>query len=143
MQIGQEVGGPCDGVRLSGSGRVLNQELAARAFFQNLRLQLAGRVQLMVSREDRSLQSLLFITFCDQIPAKNFQPAVTLPDVFPQIGRHEAVRIVRISPGTIVSFVERQKLGVIPVEPRCHANFAVADSEMNQSPAREAQERFR
>ena len=54
MQVGEEVRRPGDGVGLARPGRVLDQVLAAGALVQHRGLQLPGRVELVVAREDHA-----------------------------------------------------------------------------------------
>ena len=99
VQVGQEVRRPRDGVRLARAGRVLDQVLAARPFRQHGGLQLARGVELVEAREDDLLDLLLLVLLGDQIAAQDLQPALALPDLFPEVGGAvPAVRVQRDCP---------------------------------------------
>ena len=55
MQTGEPVGQPCNGVRLSGTGAVLNEIVLAGAVGLYIGQQLGHHIQLVVPREDHPL----------------------------------------------------------------------------------------
>jgi hypothetical protein len=77
--------GPCDRVGFARACRVLDEELSARPFLQNLGLQLPGGVELVITREDDAGDLLLVVAPGHQIAADDLQPTVALPDFLPKV----------------------------------------------------------
>ena len=143
VQVGQEVGGPRDRVGLARAGRMLNQVLAARPVVEHGGLELSGRVELMKPGEDDLLDLLLLVLLSDQVAAEDFEPALPLPDLLPQVGgAMAAVRVHRVAGPAVVALVERQEHRVRAVQPGRHVNFAVAHGEMNQRPVGKGEQRL-
>src|SRR6185437_7038354 len=134
MQLSKEVRRPGDGVRLPGSGRMLNEILAARSILQDCLLELAGDIELVESREDDRGELVLLVTHPNEIATQDVQPALAKPDVLPQIRSRMSGRIGRIAGTTVVSLVEGQEVRGRAHELRRHVHFAIADSEMHQCP---------
>ena len=80
VQVGEEVGGPGDGVGLAGAGRVLDQVLATRTLGQDGDDELAGGVELLVAGEDELLDLLLAVALGDEVAPEDLQPTVARPD---------------------------------------------------------------
>ena len=111
VQVAQKVSRPGDGVRLAGTGGMLDQVLVARSFFQDRGQQLTSHIQLMEAREDDRLDVLLVVTLGDQVATQDVQPAVSLPDLFPQVGGLVTVGIQRdCRRRSVVALVERQEV---------------------------------
>ena len=85
VKVREEMRRPRDRVGLAGTRRVLDEELAARALFENLRLQLACSVELVIARENDAFYLFLLIARGDKITANDLQPAIALPHLFPKI----------------------------------------------------------
>jgi len=81
---------------------VLDEELAARALFKNLGLKLAGGVKLVIAGENDFRDLLFLVAPGDQIAAQDFQPAIALPNFFPQIARAVAMRVRRVALRAVV-----------------------------------------
>ena len=109
---------------------------------QHRRAQLPRGVELVIAGEDELRDLLLLVFLGHDIAAEDFQPAVARPDLFPEVARRMPVRVRRVAGRAVVALVERQEKRLRPVEPRRHVDFGVADREMHQRPAREAQQRL-
>ncbi len=122
---------------------MLDQVLAARPFGQHGGLELSRRVELMKPGEDDLLDLLLLVLLGHQIAAQDFEPALPLPDLFPQIGgAMPAVRVHGVAGPAVVTLVEWQEHGGRAVQPGHHVDFAVAHGEMDQRPAGKGQQRL-
>src|SRR5690606_9073698 len=139
VQVREEVRHPGDGVGLARAGGVLNQVPLAGAVLEDIGHQRAGGGELMVAREDNGLGLLLLVALADQVAVKDVEPAVARPDLLPQVGGGEPVRVRRIARAASVSAVEGQKGSRRTQQPRGHLHFALADSEVHQGAARETQ----
>ena len=140
VQVGQKVGGPCNGIGLARAGAVLDQVLLPRALRQHRIQQLAGGVQLVVTREDDPGDLLLAVTPGHQIAANDFQPAIPLPDLFPQVVGAVARGVGRVAGGAVVALVEGQELGGRALQLGGHHDRAVAQGEVHQCPTGEVQQ---
>ena len=85
VQVGEEMRGPGDRIRLSRSGRMLDQIFAARAFLPHRGDELSRRVELVIAGEDELGDLLLLVLLGDDVAAEDFQPAFPLPNLFPEI----------------------------------------------------------
>jgi len=121
---------------------VLDQVLLPRPFGQHRLHQLAGGVQLVIAREQDGTDLLLLVALGDEVAGDDFQPAVTLPDLLPQVGGAVALAIGRVAGTAVVALVERQEIGAGALQPGGHHHRAVADRKMHQRAAREVQQRF-
>jgi hypothetical protein len=114
----------------------LDEELAARALFENLRLQLTRSVELVIARENDGLYLFLLIAWGHKITANDLQPAIALPHLFPQIARAvTALRIGRIALCTVIALVEGQESRRRTGKLRGHVDLAVADRKVDHRPA--------
>ena len=148
VQVAQEVGRPGDRLCLAAARRVLNQVLLARSFFQHFGQQVTSYVKLMETGEDDLLDVFLFVTLGDQITAKDVQPAISLPNILPEVGRLVPVRVCRVAfptvlPRPVAALVEGQEVGSRSGQPGCHLHLAATDGEMHQCTAGEREQRLR
>ena len=144
MQFGQKVRRPGNRVGLAGTGRVLNQVLAAGAIAHHGGLELARHVELVIAREDDFLNLLLGVALGNQVAAQNLQPAFPCPHLLPQIRSPVATqRIGRVTRSAVVAQIERQKNRGRAIEPGHHVSLFVAHRKMHQRPRRERQQRLR
>ncbi|MNS11096.1 hypothetical protein D3C72_426280 [compost metagenome] len=97
----------------------------------------------MIAGEDDAGDLLLGVPLGDQIAPQDFQPAVALPDLFPQIGRAMPVGVHRVALAAVVALVERQKPRRGTGQPGGHGHLAVADREVHQRAPGEAQQGLR
>ena len=143
MQVGQEMRCPGDRIRLPRPRRVLDQIAPAGAIFQHRRHQLPGRVELVETGEDPASQPLLLVLHRDQVATEDLQPAIPLPHLLPQIGGGRAVGVGRVAGAELMALVEGQEAAIRAVQARAHPHLAVADGEMHERPAWEAEDRLR
>ena len=122
---------------------MLDQIAPTRAFPEDRVLQLAHSVELMEARKGKARDLLLLVLPRDHVAAEDIEPAITLPHLFPEIARAVSQRVRRVAFGAIVAFIEGQENRRRPFQPRRHVDFGIADREMHQRAAREAQERLR
>ena len=109
VQVGEEMRRPRDRVGLARAGRVLDQVFPARPFGEHGGAQLAGGVELVIAGEDQRLDLLLRVPLRDDVAAEDFEPAVALPDLLPQVARRMPVRVRRVARAAVVALVERQE----------------------------------
>ncbi len=142
VQLREEVGGPRDGVRLPRARRVLHEVLRAWAVLQHRGHQLSGHVELVVAREDEGLDDALLVLPGDEVAADNLEPALARPDLLPEVGGAVAVRVEGVPGATLVAPVEGEEGRDGPLELGGHVDFAVADGEVHEGAAGEAEQRF-
>ncbi len=82
----------------------------AWAFREHGLHQGTGGIELVVAREQNGLDLLLGIPLGDQVAADDFQPAVALPDLLPQVRDAVTVGIGRVTGATPVAHIERQEV---------------------------------
>ena len=122
---------------------MLNQVLATRAVGQHGDLQLARHVQLVVTGKDDLRYLLFLVALGDQVAAQYLKPALTRPDLFPQVGRAVTTGGVhRITGSAIVTQVEGQKYRGRSDQLGDHRHLGVADSEVNQRTGWKRQQRL-
>ena len=86
---------------------------------------------------------LLLVTLSDEITAKDFQPALTLPYLLPQIRcTMAALRIRRVSRSPMVALVEGQEHRRRAGQLGHHVNFAITHGKVHQCSIRERQQRL-
>src|SRR5208283_1864422 len=74
---------------------------------------------------------------------QDFEPALPLPDLLPEVGGTvSAVRVHGVASPSVIAQIERQKHGVCSLQPRRHVNFVVAHGEMDQRPAGKGEKRL-
>jgi hypothetical protein len=79
----------------------------------------------------------------DAVAAEDLEPALALPDLFPEVGGAVATGgIPRIAGAAVVALVEGQEGGSLPFEPGRHVDLGVAHREMDEGAAGEGQERL-
>ena len=123
---------------------MLDQVLRAGAIGEHRRLELSRGVELVVARKEIGLQLPILPLLGHEIPAEDLEPAHPLPNFLPQVGRPVAAGwIHRVAAGAVVSFVEGEEMGFRPGEHGCHGDFAVTDGEVDQRPARPAEQQLR
>src|SRR5690349_8411210 len=97
---------------------MLDEVLSARPVLQDSGLQRAGRVELVVAREDDPRDLLLVVPLGDEVAAEDLQPAVTLPNALPEVGgAMAAIRVDRIPLRAVVPLVEREEPCAGALEP--------------------------
>ena len=141
VQVSQKVCRPGNRIRFAGTGRVLDQVFGASAFRQNGRDNFASDHELVVARKNPARQLLLVIFDRHDVTSEDLQPAVALPDLFPQVIRGNAL-FDRIARTAILPLIECQEHGVQTLEAGGHGRFAVADGKMHQRTPWKAQERL-
>ena len=135
MQVGKEMGRPGDRVGLPRSRRVLDQILAPGTIGQHRTLDQAGSIELVIAGEDQVADLLLLVPAGDQIAPEDFEPALTLPDPLPEIGRPmTALGVHRIPGSAVVTLVEGQESRGRPRELGRHLHLVIADGEVNERP---------
>lgn len=102
---------PCDGVALAASSAVLDQIVLPGTVTLRMSNKSPDRIELVVSREYQgSLAGLFpFVVFQFynlQVLSDDLKKTVLLPDLVPQIGRLEAIRVIRIACSAITPSVE-------------------------------------
>lgn len=65
------------------TGGMLNQVALAGTVFQHIGNQFMGGVQLVVAGKNEAGELLFTVALADRVAVKDFQPALTLPDLFP------------------------------------------------------------
>src|ERR1700722_20274533 len=111
---------------------MLDQILPCWPFRQHGSQEFACGVELMKTWEDDLLDLLLFVLLSHQVTAKDFEPAMSLPNLFPQIcGPMSAVWVHWIAGRSVVTLVERQKPRGWAFQLGDHVDFAVADGKMD------------
>ena len=143
VQVGQEVRRPRDRVGLARAGRVLDQVLAARPFRQHGGLQLAGGVELVIAGEDELLDLLLLVLLRDEVAAEDFEPALALPDLLPEVAVGWPFGFSGLPAPPSSPLLKGRKRVAAPSSRVVIVDFAVADREMDQRAAREGQQRLR
>ena len=150
VQGSQPVGRPGDGIRLAGTGGMLNQVVVARAVFGNMGHHLPHRVKLVIARKYQAFLfddlfravglELLFLRDLqmDEL-LQDIHHAVLLENILPEIGRRIPFRIGGISLAAVPSraaaaLVERQKNGVLACKLRGHPHFRVIHGKAAQNP---------
>ena len=124
---------------------MLDQVALPRPLRQHVGHELARGVELVVAREDHALELLLVVALADQVAVQDVEPALPRPDLFPQVGGGEALGIGRVAGAarTIpMAAVERQEHRGRPRQPCGHHHLGLADREMHERPAREAEQRL-
>ena len=135
MQVCQKMRRPCDGVRLARSGGVLHQIIEAHAFLQHCAHQFPRDVELLVAWENDPHDLFFLIPLRDKVAAEDFQPTLTLPDLFPEVGRRVSMRIRRIARAVAIALVEWHELCPGTFQPGGHLDFRVAHRKMHQRAA--------
>jgi hypothetical protein len=118
---------------------MLNQVTLTRAVGQNVGDHLPGSGELVIAGEDEAGELLFVVALADKVAAKDFQPAVALPDFLPQVMGGEAEGIGRIARTTGITPVEGQEYGAGASQLGAHHHFRLADGEMYQCAAGEGQ----
>ena len=125
---------------------MLDQVLLTWTFCLDCFNQLSGDTQLVEAREKHPVDFVLLVALGCQVAAKDFQPAFAFPDLFPEVSRLMAITqwiaLAAVFATWIAAFIEREEEGLEALELCGHLHFPVADGEMNQRSAREAQQRF-
>jgi hypothetical protein len=142
VQVGEEVGRPGNRVGFAGTRGVLDQVTLAGAMLQDIGNQLAGGVQLVVAGEDDAGELFLVVALADQVTAQDFQPAIALPDFFPEVSRGKAFRVGCVTRAAFVAPIEGQEAGRGTGELGGHHDFALAHREMHQGTTGEGQQRL-
>ena len=65
---------------------MLHQVFGPRPVTQDGSLQIPGDVELVIAREDNLRDLLFLVPLGDQVTPENFEPTLTGPDLFPEIG---------------------------------------------------------
>lgn len=148
VKAGELVTEPGDGVGFAGTGAVLDQVVLPDFFRFGLGEELAHHVELMVTREDQVLATLLLQLAARapdllrrllhmQVVFEQIEEGIGLEDVFPQVVGAETVRVDRIF-GVLI---EGEEEGLVGRQPGGHKDLFVADGEVDQA-AFEAEERL-
>ncbi len=106
MQVAQEVCRLGDRLRLTASGGILDEVLLAGPFAEHHAEQLASHIELVVAWKDNRPDVLLVVPLRDQVSAKVVEPAVSLPNAFPQVGRFMPVGIRWVASGFIIAEIK-------------------------------------
>ena len=145
VQLGEKVRRPRDGVGLARAGRVLDQILAARALPRST---AAWSLRVTSSWWKRGkmirVDLLLLVPLGDEVAAEDFQPALPLPDLLPEVGRAMAARRVhRIARRAVVALVEGQE-HASPGHPACVtiATSLLLTAKCTSAPLREGEQRL-
>ena len=144
VELGEEVRRPSDGVRLARTGGVLHEVLGAGPVGEHRRLQLACDLELVEAREDHALDLLLLVALRDAVTAEDLEPALTPPDLLPEVGCALAaggIHGVALT-AVAVALVERQELSLGPLQVRHHLHLAVAHGEVHECAIGEGEQRF-
>ena len=73
---------------------------------------------------------------------QDVEPALPRPDLFPQVGGGEACGVGRVAGAAVVAAVEWQEHRDRARQPGRHHHLGLADREMHERPAREAEQRL-
>ena len=151
VQAGQSVGQPRDGVRLAGTGRVLNQVVATRACGPGVRDELANGVELVVARKDHRLlphgagalvgPDLPFLHFEVHEALQDFQEAVCLQHLVPQVGGFPVPGHRRVARPVVVAAVEGQELGLAALQLGRHPCLVRVHREVDKCPLLKSEEK--
>ncbi len=146
MQGGEAVRQPGNAVALATAGGVLDEVGAARSVPPGVGLDRPHHVELVVAREDHALRpdrlAVRLALALPQMhePGQDVQQAIVLPDIFPQVGRAVAARVVRIARARAPPLVERQEGRVLPRQARGHVDLVGVDGEVDQRALLERQQ---
>ena len=123
---------------------MLDQITLADTIFLHISQQFFYAVELMIARPDL-LDGFLFgilIYLFDNLCVVFYNPGqLSLgKDVLPEIVRHKAVRIRRISCAVVVAFIKRQEPAILSGELGAELNRSVVHSKMNHATLEREQE---
>lgn len=150
VQVRQPVREPRDRVRLARPCRVLHQVPVPRPLLAHRGKQRRDELPLVVTGEqqrrrlrhltgDRVRRRALLDM---QQASDDVQPGIPLHHALPQIRRRSPARVHRVARASVVTEVERQKVGLRAGEARGHRDLVVRHGEVHQTPVREPQQRL-
>ncbi len=148
VQARQSMSHPGDGIALAAAGRMLDQVVSSGSVGPCRRDQFPDRVELVVAREDHVLDLHLlpgedpFPDFEMNEPRQNVEPAIPLPDLFPEVRALVADGVVRVPLAAVAPLVEGQEEGLLAVQASGHEHFVGIDGEMHQAALPELEQRL-
>src|SRR5690606_11764501 len=141
FNFNQLEGCPGNGVRFTGTGRMLNKVRVSHAVLPHIRHQFPNHIELVVTREYvKALGKRVFF-----IPAQKHVVLDDLREYFfikyflPKIGRTVSSGVYRIALSKVIPFVEGEKYGVFSLQFGGHIDLIGIHREMHKAAAKREQ----